>query len=360
MEVQFPKQFSFIEAPVETISSLNRLVQYSLDNRVQLIKIQHRKCEAIDHCAEVVATVLAQEAYQRHDKRFWGHLPEDPELQRMVRFVGLPSVFSDNHQSPQDYKVFKLRRGLRYGKRESSDSTTSAEDATKDLVEYIDECLRTLGFKLTGDARTRYANLVVETINNAEVHSTRPDWWVAAYYKTEESQVWGTCHITIFCLGDSLAESLQRLPRNAMLRQDIEQRVAHHKELGFSRHWTEDDLWTLFAIQRGVSRQNDEEHEVGHYGQGTADLVEGFHALASTSVPPKMCVISGNTHILFDGRYRIKQNAEGRSRIAFNRANSLAQRPDNRYVSRLGAGFPGTLVSLRFVLDKGYLNEIAR
>ena len=354
VDVRFPRVFSFIENPEQTISTLEHLARSSRDTRVEEIRIHHRRCETIDHCAEAVATVLAGEAYREHRKNLRGRPPENPELRRMVYAVGMPSVLGIT-QPTEEFIVYEVRRG----KRELSDYTTTAENATRDLVNYIDKCLGTLGFGLAEPARRRYSNLVSEAINNAEVHSTRPDWWVAAYYRIEEGQRSGSCHITIFCFGESLAKSLQRLDARSLLRRNIERRVAHHKKLGFSKRWTEDDLWTLFAIQRGVSRQNDELDEVGHYGQGTADLIVAFHALAGNRVPPRMCLVSGNTHILFDGTYRVTRNAIGRDRIAFNEANSLAYPPDPNYVRHLDRTFPGTLVSLRFALDKEHLDDLS-
>ena len=352
VDVRFPKVFSFIENPEQTISTLEYLTRFARDERVDNIKIHHRRCETIDHCAEAVATVLVEEAHHKHRKNIWGRLPSNPQLREMVVSVGLPSVLGITEATP-NFIVYPVRRG----KRELSGFTTMAEEAAGDLVEYINKCLRTLGFRLAQSARSQYSDLVCETINNAEVHSRRSDWWVAAYYRTDEGQGWGHCHITIFCFGDSLAESLQRLEAHSLLRRRIEQRVAHHRKLGFSKTWQEDDLWTLFAIQRGVSRQNNEANESGHYGQGTADLIVAFHALAGNRVPPKMCLISGNTHILFDGRYRVARNSAGKERIAFNGANSLAYRPDLNYVRHLGRTFPGTLVSLRFVLDREHLDD---
>ena len=46
--------------------------------------------------------------------------------------------------------------------------------------------------------------------------------------------------------------------------------------------------------------------------------------------------------------------------VAFNDANSLAERPNPIYVKHLRRSFPGTIISLRFFLDKENLYEISR
>ena len=57
---------------------------------------------------------------------------------------------------------------------------------------------------------------------------------------------------------------------------------------------------------------------------------------------PKMILLSGSTHILFDGKYRLQaQEFSGGNRqvIAFNKDNDLQQRPDSDYVRSLKGFF---------------------
>ena len=354
MILRFPRVFSFIDNPEQTITALNQLARYARDERVEEIQLHQRHCKTIDHCAETVASLLVLDARREHEKAFVGRPPRDPLLRRMVYAVGVASELFGLREPPEFIKF-----PVTHGRREQSDSTTTAETATRELVEYIDRCLATFGYGLTRTARIKYTNLVAEVITNAESHSGSLDWWVAAYYVRAEDGRRGECHIAIFNFGRSLADSLQSLDDGSLLKRMILDRVERHRE-GFSGRWQEDDLWTLFAIQRRVSRRNNEVDAVGNYGQGTADLIEAFHVLADDqSTTPKMCVVSGSTHILFDGSYRIGQNAEGRSRIAFNDTNSLADPPDSRYVRHLGTRFPGTLVSLRFSLGQEHLDELS-
>ena len=352
--LRFPKVFSFIENPEGTIAALNQLARYARDERVGKIRLLQRHCSTIDHCAEAVASLLVRDAYDQHRKEFAGQPPRDPLLRRMAYAVGVPSELFGLPEPPDIIKF-----PVTHGRREISDTTTTAETTTRELVEYIDRCLATLGYGLARTARTKYTNLVAEVINNAETHSGELDWWVAAYYEQAPDGRRGECHITIFNLGKSLSDTLQSLEDGSLLKGMILSRVKSHRP-HFSKSWQEDDLWTLFAIQRRVSRQNNGTDEVGHYGQGTADLIEAFHILADTQITtPKMCVVSGSTHILFDGTYRTAQNARSRSRIAFNAINSLADPPDSRYVHHMSVRFPGTLVSLRFSLGRKHLDELS-
>lgn len=352
--VRFPRAFSFIDNPEETMVALERVVQFSRDNRVDEITMR-RRCKTIDHCAEAVATVLVADAVNNRNKRFRDLLPTSRHLNRMVQAVGMYSVLKT--AKPHDeFIVFPVRPGQKLSSDTSA--TTERDKATRDLVRYVDKCLNSMGFRLSKTAVSSYSDLVSEVINNAEMHCGRPHWWVAAYYRHGPLHS-GTCHITIFSLGKSMAESLQEISDNALLRRRIEDRISSLKEHGSLDERTEESTWTLFAIQRGVSRQNKDREEVGDFGQGTADLIAAFHMLAGTRIQPKMCVISGHTHILFDRRYQIAENANGKQRIAFNQTNSLADPPDPRYVRYLSRNFPGTLISLRFALEREHLNDLS-
>jgi hypothetical protein len=209
---------------------------------------------------------------------------------------------------------------------------------------------------------------VGEVIGNAEDHSRRRDWWVAGYMRMGEYG-YGDCHITLFNFGRPIAESLKTLPENSVLYADIHELVEKHQKrrIFLPDVWQDDDLWTLYALQGRVSRKNDSPTRVGDQGQGTADMIEFFQKLGQSgksTVPPRMCVVSGNTCIHFDGKYQLQRQTPrtGPTRriIAFNTDNDLAERPDERYVKHMKERFPGTLITMHFFLDREHLDAVGR
>ena len=104
-----------------------------------------------------------------------------------------------------------------------------------------------------------------------------------------------------------------------------------------------------------------EVNSLGYRGYGTVDMIEFFQRLGqSPQSQPRMCVVSGRTHIAFDNRYhqmrpQVTQSGETRRIIAFNKDNNLEQPPEAGYVKQLRHFFPGTLIGLRFYLDKRHL-----
>ena len=75
-----------------------------------------------------------------------------------------------------------------------------------------------------------------------------------------------------------------------------------------------------------------------------------------------MALVSGRTHIAFDGRYLMKEietpSRELRKTITFNKKHDLGVAPDPTCVRILERFFPGTLLSVRFFIDPMHLDEV--
>lgn len=347
--IRLPKVFSFIENPDATSHAIDQIITSARDPNVQTIAIDHRACTHIDHCAESVAAVMVTRS-MKMGKSIGGWLPRDQELFRIVTSVGMTAMIGGaDHNPPADMNVFPLKHGKRY----SSD----LQRTPSKLADYLNECLERYGYILSPASTEHYTKLAAEVITNAEDHTDRPDWWVAAFHVSFDDSRDGICHIAIFNLGRSMAESLQSLPEETELRNLIAKRIRHHR---FGRYWQEDDLWTVIAIQPKVSCQHLPTDKNIARGYGTAKIIKAFDYLADgRSKSDRMCLISGYTQILFDRRYQICNNNNGKSRIAFNKSNSLLDPPDRRCVRHLRRRFPGTILSLRFTLTGDHLDDIA-
>ena len=85
-------------------------------------------------------------------------------------------------------------------------------------------------------------------------------------------------------------------------------------------------------------------------------MLKAFDNLSSDINKPNMTIISGKTQILFDKNALFRYNKEGR--ITFNEEDSLEMRPDRNYVKKTKRFFPGTLISIKFVLQKDNLEKL--
>jgi len=170
----------------------------------------------------------------------------------------------------------------------------------------------------------------------------------------------------IFNFGKSIYETLDTPNRQGAMTEDIRRLVAIHQQksfFGFGNKFNERDLWTLYGLQDGVSRFSGEPGGVDR-GRGTVNMIEAFTRLGkSTDVDkePIMTIVSGSTRIVLDKKYPLQSKTlEGGPRriIAFNKNNSLEEKPDDANVHSLRGRFPGTVLSFRFFMDKVYLDSL--
>jgi hypothetical protein len=224
-------------------------------------------------------------------------------------------------------------------------------------VNYFNRCLGQYGFLLTDQGVASLAKLISEALGNAEEHSGKKDWWVSAYLHQDEESSYGDFHITIFNLGPSIADTLRTLPEDSWIKPDLEE-ILTAQRVGKVGGGDDETVRTVLALQEHVSRLRgplDRDR-----GQGTVDMIDFFYELGGLergSGRPRMCILSGHIHILFDGTYRLEVTERGK-RIAFNRDRDLRRPPDPKYVRRLPRRFPGTLISLRFYLDPRHLSQL--
>lgn len=260
---------------------------------------------------------------------------------------------------------------LRQGRASRPEFTSETELAASELAEFFDECLLAEGHRLKRSWKGNLIQLITEVLDNAEEHGSGSKiWYTIGYYnKNEDAAEGGECHIVIFNFGESIYDSLNRPDTSPELKSQISELAQEHQRRGYFAVrvenlgilfpiWQEESLWTLYALQEGVSRFRNKPEGIDR-GNGTVKMIEFFSELASGE--PRMALLSGKTHILFDGRYKITPvvvGSETRKVIAFNDKNDLNQRPDERYVRTLSNDFPGTLVSLRFQLKQTDLANI--
>ncbi len=378
MTIVMPKVFSLIENPYETLNTIigfRGLLDYG---NVRFVETDYSQCEKLDLCASVVLDVLAIRAKKQRSLRnrkitFGGVYSKKPEIDIMLFSSGmLKNVGSASTSNLSPELLERLRFSeLRQGRATSPELTSETEIAASELAEFFDQCLVAEGHRLQRSWKGNLIQLLTEVLDNAEEHgSGNRLWYTIGYYnKHENEDEGGECHIVVFNFGDSIYKSLNRPDTSEDLKRQISELALEHQRRGYFAIqvqnygvlipiWQEESLWTLYALQEGVSRFRNKPEGIDR-GNGTVKMIEFFSELASGQ--PRMALLSGKTHILFDGRYKIapvQVGEETRKIIAFNDSNDLLQRPDEKYVRTLGNGFPGTLVSLRFQLKKSDLANI--
>lgn len=362
--IHLPARFSFHEDSVGTVKTLRMLASHARDPGTHYIWVDQTDAEHTGVGADAVMSALALEAHERFRVKFNGRFPTNPELMDIVRATGVPEALGMTKKGSDEFTVLSLLRGRKTPK--AGRRSTEKEVVLTDCTSYLNECLSHYGYSLSYDGEDLFNNLLGEIITNAEDHSNFGEWWMRGYLHRPEGQDYGRCHFVIFNFGNTIFESMQKLPSGSRLRREIESLVEKHNASGWFRRgkWTPESLWTVYALQGGVSRFHTGD-EMGHRGTGTVRMIEFLYELGQSDAaptPPQMVIVSGGTQIRFDGPYRmvdqVTLSGQVRPVIAFNRENDLGRAPDARYVRKFKGFFPGTIVSLHFYLDRRHLDAI--
>jgi hypothetical protein len=361
--IDIPATFSIIDAPEQAIATIGLVARAAGRDDVSEISFDHRAVKLYDLAAEAILDMVALDVMNRRrgtraPVRFTGKLPTDTESDRFIRAIGITHYLDIPGVSLKPSEDTKLRRFYQ-SRRAPDPSMRTAVTSEKARVlakfaDQIDACLGTVRRQMTPRGRAALLSYTGELIDNIEQHGRSCSWYISSYLDPDRNPP--MCEVAIFNFGLTFAETFQALQEDSFPRELVRPYVDAHRRGGwFSPAWNTDDLLTLVALQGGISSKASGASDTR--GQGTVDLITFFQDICAACGPPslahaRMAMLSGSTHILFDGTYRMAPDFTGRQILAFNEANSLAEPPDLRYVRHLrDIRFPGTVVSIRFPLQ---------
>jgi len=375
VRIEVPQVFSVIRNPAETVRTIYRVASLARSDRIKNFYIDHSEVKLIELAAESVLdrTLLdVTHDFNRRRRRVDGHgkIPTDPTLNRFLRAVGIVDSMNVtelmlSEEEERQIRVFKKQS--KYAERlKRLDVTDFKEAVLIKLDEYINRCLNEHGWELTQKARSDLAGYAGEILGNAEDHSGFDDWTVVGYLDKNKDTDTHWCELAIFNYGATVSETFDDLPRSSYPWKTISPYIEAHAQKGlFSSNWKKDDLITVAALQGHVSSKNRSPDDTR--GRGTVDLIEFFQQMCdgfslSEGEQVEMAILSGATHIYFDGKYRIAASiTDPRPIIAFNDKNDLLEPPDPAYVRNLGSfWFPGCIISIRFPIPTSHLQAASR
>jgi hypothetical protein len=372
--IHIPKVFSLIDNPDESIDVYNQIYNVIYKKGLKGIYFDHSSCDVLEISASTVMDVFVMhlEEYRKIRGRklsFSGKLPPDEKNKIALYVSGLlkhlkvsnSRIIRKIEEAYKGIQTLELVSGGKHTPTLKVSTSTKSDDTQTKIIDYFKSCLATQGIVLNEDGTQYFLDLVGEAINNCELHSgSFCQWFTLGHYWMQET--YGECNIVLFNFGQTIYEGLKNNITSDDMKKSLEQLSNEHSKKGFFgiEKWDEETLWTLYALQDGVSRcRSDEEPD---RGTGTVKLIDAFQQIGDTidGKKAKMSIISGRSCIYFDGEYRLQEEKFGnevRQIIAFNPENDLYLPPDKRYVTKLKNYFPGTVISMRFYLDKRFFEE---
>lgn len=355
--VEIPETFSFIENPEETLEFIDHLSAILDNRRNRSLFIDHSRCKQLDLCASLVMDTVIEHRRRSATLGMAGKFSADERVNILLRASGLlERIHHPSSVLPPEIEAKVKKSPLFSGFSKYSEKSPHCDRAATELTQYFSTCLEQAGGTLSRPGQNKLSTLIGEAITNAEEHA-RGKWYAKAHYDRLRpgEQEGGACHIVLVNFSETTIFSSFMSPRASAETFDRMRAYAgKHLGLGFrGKPFDEEALCTLYALQEGISSLPERR------GTGTTNLIDFFLQLAGKN--PKMCVLSGRSLILFDGKYSLRPEPfEGGDRqvIAFNRENSLERPPDGDYVRTLSKPFVGTLISLKFNLKEKYASAV--
>lgn len=350
-DVKLPNNFSLTNNPDEVIMTIKRVASFFQQDRDLTLRVSCKDVTDMDLSALIVLDVIIVKGMNYIRRKGFsctvgGDMPSNQEIFRLFTYSGLPkhlqAIIPSTNKAVETLDPFAAK------------DDTNLE--THRIIEYYDKCLNHNGFKLNNKGKAYLSSLINEIVDNARIHSgLKKRFYCGGFYDHEARRG----QLAIISFGNSMYESLNGESTNLIIKEQIKKHVHQQKQF-FSFNYNEEMSWTVFALQYKISRLNNSASP--DRGTGTIKFIEAFSKIgrASNHDDPKMCLVSGNTHILFDGTYNLKDetvNGQKVKVIAFNKENSLKKKPDQNYVKKMAEKFPGVVINVEFYMDASHLDK---
>lgn len=375
-KIKIPKSFNFYDDPESALLFIHSATKLVCRGKQKSLTLDYSSAKNFCLGAECLLAVSLIEARQNNPNfagtniQLNGVYPKKEQYLEIVRDIGLvremdeatPGILNDLSikKSNPKQRIFKADS---IGKEDASAFARDTKNLTAEqFTAYINKCLNDHLLELNEKGGDHLTSCMGELLDNAERHcgiSQRPRWYVRGYVNNNLRNP--VCELTVFNFGDTIFESFEGLPPDHFsLTKHVQPYVKKHIR---KRGMFEEGLATVAALQGRVSCKN--EHDTDSSGTGTIELLKFFQDMhdnlrvlkGKNEEKPRMSLISGSTHISFDGTYKLQKRltTDGESEFytyPFNDRN-LEKEPDRAYLKQMkNARFPGVMLNIRFPLQK--------
>ena len=361
--LELPEIFSIADNHEESMFFLKRLFNVLYKQTNELIFLDYRKCNSLDVDASACMDLIlggfiiyykkcTTKGHQSKIKKIVPINIANPEVEKVLLSIGaFKNIKGFELQQQSDIIPFPLKIGDTVLDKRG----TLKEIHETQIVDYVVKCLDTLGHALTPESESHLSKVVGEVMANAEEHSNFRYRFAIGYFKKpiEENNDFGTFQLSIFNFGQTIYESFKREECKGF---DVVKRMKELSE-DFTRNgifrkaeYEEQTLWTLYALQEGVTSTKDWKR-----GKGTIRFIDRFFKLKGNGLNDnlsKLTLVSGNTKIIFDGTYPLKEVKKGNEKkpyqmMTFNVTGNIHEKPNNKFVTFVPQYFPGTLITAK-------------
>jgi hypothetical protein len=371
-KIKIPENFCLNTHTNNSLRFIYTLVNTFLSDTFKTITIDYSNCKEIDLSAQIFLDIILIDLFKFGKKRslysktrptlrtISGKNIENENIQKILFSIGSPAIINKKVYKFKDIVPYKLCIHNKEKKKLNNDKRKEID--TTDLVQHVISSLETIQKKLSIDSIENLSTVFGEILINAEEHSTQNFRYSTGYFQQISDEklksAYGIYHLVILNFGDSIYQKFKS-PKCTNL--EIKDRMAElskkytEKNL-FSKSFNEETLWTLYALQEGITSIPIEDYKRGN---GSIRFIESFFNLKSNSQDldniSRLSLISGNTNIIFDGKYEIRDKLIDKDNfkvMTFNKSGNIEDKPDRKYVKHIEDCFPGTIISAKILITK--------
>ena len=368
-----PKQFSLIDYPKESFIFIQQVLGALVKQKYLEIIIDYRQCERVDLGAQVLLDIILKETIRFYNKcnvfkstrskvkKIGGKCKHNTDIQKLLYSVGSPAIHTDKTISFPDIIPYKL---CIHNRDDGGDPIKIREqkdiDTTK-LVDYVLDSLKKINRTLTLDKLDDLSIVIGEILINAEEHSTTKHRFSIGYFQElkQNGNHFGIFKLIILNFGKTIYDKFKDpgCPnKDAVNKMKLLSEQYTKRKYFVFKSFNEETLWTLYALQDGVTSIAPERYT--KRGHGSIQFIESFFNIKGKMKEKddvsKMTILSGNTNITFNGNYNITEkevNGENFKYMTFNTSGNIEDKPDSKYVKFVDNYFPGTIICAKILFN---------
>ena len=379
--IVIPQNFSIIDNPEESFYTIQKLVYALFIEDNSFIKLDYQYTNNVELSSQVLVDIILKDYLnfvRALKKQYFTKIPfteslsginiNNEDVQKMLFSVGTPRILGIRNNKFADVEEYPLCVHDNETEKDRIKRMEKKELDTSEMADYVINSLKRMNKCLTSEKRDDLCIVIGEILINAEEHATTNYRYSIGYFKEE---IVGNKHLGIFRLvilnfGKTIYEKFKSedCPNKDIVKRMEELSEKYTKREFFKQSkFDEETLWTLYALQEGVTSISSKDYKRGN---GSIRFIDSFFNIKGspdTDSISKMVIASGNSRIVFDGTYRItKQQKDNQSVykvMAFNDSGNIEDKPDTKYVYKESYYFPGTLISAKILLndDDSVLNN---
>lgn len=377
--IQIPRIFSLTTNPDESCLTFQQIISaFLLESNIS-VSFDYKDCAKIDLHTQALMDVILLDytKFMHHCSKinrqlFKKHFPEtfrgininNDNIRKLLFSVGSPANLGIKQGDFPDIVKLKMCSYCAKYASKGISRTYQKEIDTTLMADYVVESLRKINKELTPEKLQDLCTVIGEILINAEEHSSLKHRFSIGYFQemNEGGRHFGLFKLVILNLGDTIYEKFKSPDcPNVTVVEKMSNLSKDYTSRGLfkDKQFEEENLWTLYALQQGVTSIA----EVTR-GSGSIEFIESFFNIkGDTSVDStsRMTLASGHTRIIFDGTYKTietEDNGEKYKMMTFNKSGNISEIPDKKYVQNSNLYFPGTFISANILLNDDDIKEI--